>query len=58
MKRIGKIVQVATSSSKDAEGYETENLYALTEDGVLFYWAKVQGEEKWGWRELADEVLS
>lgn len=35
---LGRIVQIATSSSKDAEGTETENLYALDEVGDIYYW--------------------
>lgn len=40
-----KIIQIATSASNDPEEGETEHLYALCDDGTLWFWSRVHA--KW-----------
>ena len=35
---MSKFIQIATSSSADSDGNETENLYALDDDGIIWWY--------------------
>ena len=57
MNRKAKFIQIATSVSEPADGTATENLYALDEDGRVWFYEFMQKDTyKVDWVLLRDEL--